>query len=179
MEEIAEQCTSVAIYQDRSQAEEAVCALDRGGISITQVSMVVPDLEYENKPDHFNVSEAARQGALTGAGIGGLFGLLIDAACVWAPGFGPLLVVGPLATALLGGIEGAIAGAAGAKLLDMMSDRQVSKQILVTYRKQLKRGNCLVIVHGSAAEVDQALQILKNTRVLELHPHSEVDVNIN
>ena len=129
---------ATVIYDSMSKVDEAVHTLDRGGFPITQVSIVAPrDLERENEAhDHVTVGEAARRGAITGAKVGGLFGLLIDVASIWVPGFGPLLVAGPLAAVLLGSIEGAVAGAAGAGLLDAMLGQDVSKQYLYLLNNQ-------------------------------------------
>jgi hypothetical protein len=47
--------------------------------------------------------------------------LLVGAAFVWVPGFGPLLVAGLLTAAILGGVEGVVAGAAGGGLLSALA----------------------------------------------------------
>jgi lysophospholipase L1-like esterase len=140
---------------------------------MTQVSVVGRDLKQENQQDHFTVGEAAKQGAITGASIGGLFGLLIDVASVWVPGFGPLLVAGPVALALLGGIERAIAGAVVAELLSAMSGHTVSEQYLAKYNEALKHGNCLVIVTGTTNDIGQAHHLLQQTRTTGLKIHNE------
>ena len=54
----------------------------------------------------------AKDGAKVGAWSGGLFGLLIGAAFLILPGVGPVVIAGPLAAASLGGVEGALGGAA-------------------------------------------------------------------
>ena len=59
-----------------------------------------------------STGDYAKAGAETGAWFGGLFGLLVGAAFLILPGVGPVVVAGPLAAALLAGLEGAIAGTA-------------------------------------------------------------------
>jgi len=167
---------AVAIYDNMSTVEVAVRSLDQAGFPTVQISILAQGSERENEYEYVSVSEAAKRGAIIGAGIGGLFGLLIDAASVWVPGFGPMLVAGPLAAALLGGLEGAVAGAAGAGLLDKILGQDVPEEYCLKYAEQLKRGKYLVIVHGSAQEIDAARHILKSTETAELNVHPEVSL---
>jgi hypothetical protein len=105
----------IGVYDSLPKAEEAVRMLDRGGFPIKQISIVGQSTEHERDVQGYvTVEDLAKKGASTGALAGGLLGLLTVVASVWIPGFGRLVVAGPMATALLGllaGIEGAVAGA--------------------------------------------------------------------
>jgi len=156
-----------------SEAEEAVRMLDRGGFPIQQVSIVAQNLESEKEVHGYvTVGDIAKSGAGTGAWVGGLFGLLIGAAFIWVPGFGPLVVAGPLAAMLLGGIEGLVAGAAGGGLLGALVGWGVSKEHILKYEERLKGGKYLVIAHGSAEEVAKAHNILEGSGATELNVHT-------
>ena len=61
------------------------------------------------------------------ARTGGIFGLLVGAVFIWVLGVGPLLA-GSLATALVGGVEGAAAGGGLEGLLGALTGWGVSKQ---------------------------------------------------
>jgi hypothetical protein len=164
----------IAVYDTMSEAEEAVRALDRGAFPIKQVSILSQNLESEKEVHgYITAGDVAKGGAGTGAWVGGLFGILIGAAFIWVPGFGPLLVAGPLAAALLGGIEGAVAGAAGGGLLGVLIGWGVSKQHILKYEERLKGGKYLVVAHGSAEEVAEAHNILEGTGAHELDFHAE------
>jgi len=167
---------AVAIYDSMSKVEEAVRMLDQGGFSTAQVSILARGLERENEYEYVSVSEAAKRGAIIGAGIGGLFGLLVDAASVGVPGFGPFLVAGPLAAALLGGLEGAVVGAVGAGLLDKMLGQDIPAQYCLKYAEQLRSRKFLVIIQGSAEEIDTAHHILEGTEaaVSTVHPEASL-----
>ncbi|MEJ2151145.1 MAG: 2-oxobutyrate oxidase, partial [Chloroflexota bacterium] len=106
-----------------------------------------------------------------GAWVGGLFGLLIGAAFIWVPGFGPLLVAGPLAAMLLGGVGGAFVGAAGGGLLGVLVGWGVSKQHILKYEEKVKSGKYLLIAHGDADMVSKARDILESTDAEELAVH--------
>ena len=59
------------------------------------------------KPLGFVITgDIAKSGAKVGAWTGGLFGFSSGSLSI-LPGFGPLIIAGPLAAALLAGIEGA------------------------------------------------------------------------
>jgi len=163
----------VGVYPTMSEAEEAVRMLDRGGFPIQQVSIVAQNLESEKEVHGYvTVGDIAKSGAGTGAWVGGLFGLLIGAAFIWVPGFGPLVVAGPLAAMLLGGIEGLVAGAAGGGLLGALVGWGVSKEHILKYEERLKGGKYLVIAHGSAEEVAKAHNILEGSGATELNVHT-------
>jgi hypothetical protein len=162
----------VGIYRTMSAAEEAVHTLDRAGFPLKQVSIVAQNLESEKEiQGYITAGDVAMSGAGTGAWVGGLFGLLVGAAFIWAPGFGPLLVAGPLAAVLLGGVEGAVVGAAGGGLLGVLVGWGVSKQHILKYEEKVKSGKYLVIAHGDAELVSKAHTILEGTDVDELAVH--------
>ncbi len=165
--------SAVGVYDRMSGAEEAVRGLGRSGFPRTQISVVARDLESEKEVHgYITAGDVAESGAARGAWFSGLFGLLVGAAFVWAPDFGPLLVVGPLAATLLSGIEGALAGATGGGLLGALVGWGVSMQDILRYEEQVRQGEYLVIAHGSAEEVAQAHDILKGTAAAELDVHS-------
>lgn len=167
-------------YDSLPKAEEAVRMLDRGGFPIKQISIVGQSTEHERDVQGYvTVEDLAKKGASTGALAGGLLGLLTVVASVWIPGFGRLVVAGPMATALLGllaGIDGAVAGAAGGGVLGTLVGWGVSTQHILKYEEHLKAGKYLVIAHGSAAEVDHARHLLHSTGAEDVNLHREAGV---
>ena len=107
----------VGVYAHIDQAEDAVRMLGEGGFPIQHVSIIAKDLGTEKKVHGFVTScDVAKSSARTGAWVGGIFGLLVGAAFLWVPGVGPLIVAGSLASAVLGGVEGAVASTGAAVL---------------------------------------------------------------
>jgi hypothetical protein len=164
----------IGVYNNMPQAEDAVRALDQGGFPIEQISVVAQDLQSEKQVHgYITAGDLARGGATTGAWMGGLFGLLVGAAFVWVPGFGPLLVAGPLAAMLLGGIEGTLAGAAGGGLMGALVGWGVSDKHILKYEEHVKGGKYLVIAHGTNEQVMMAREILDRTVAEEVNVHTE------
>src|SRR6516165_3458206 len=103
----------VGVYNTMDDAEHAVHALDQAKYPIQQVTIVTKDISTEKKVHGYvTACDVSKAGATSGAWLGGIFGLLVGAAFLWVPGVGPLVVAGSLASALLGGLEGAVGGAA-------------------------------------------------------------------
>ncbi len=103
----------VAVYPDHAAAEKAIQQLHEAGFAKCDLSIIGRDFQLREEPVGFiSPGDYAKAGAATGASFGGLFGLLVGAAVVLIPGVGPVIVAGPLAAALLAGVEGAIAGTA-------------------------------------------------------------------
>jgi hypothetical protein len=164
----------VAIYDRMREAENAIRLLDEGGYPVNQISIVSRDLENEKQVQGFiTTGDVAKSGAATGAWVGGLFGILIGAAFLWIPGFGPLMVAGPFAALLLGGVEGVLTGAVGGGLLGALIGWGVSKKHILKYEESLKGGKYLVIAHGSTEEVERAHSILESTEPGEIGMHQD------
>jgi uncharacterized membrane protein len=164
----------VGIYKSMETVEAAVHTLDQGGFPIKQVSIVAQNMENEKKVHGFiTAGDVAKTSAGTGAWFGGIFGLLFGAAFVWVPAVGPMLVAGPLAAVLLGGIEGIVAGAAGGGLLGALMGWGVSKKHILKYEEHIKSGKYLLIAHGSSDEVARAHNILSGTGSEELKIHTD------
>lgn len=166
--------STVAVYETMSLADEAVRKLDQGHYPITQISVVAQNLETEKEVHGFvSTGDIARAGAGTGAWFGGIFGLLVGAAFIFVPGFGPVVVAGSFASSLVGALECAAFGAGGGGLLGALTGWGVSKQHIIKYEDSLKGGKYLVVAHGTADEVTRAQEILQGSMATELTRHAE------
>ena len=119
-------------------------APERGDFPIKQVSIVAQNLQSERRVNGYvTVSDAGQTGVMTGAGLGGLLGLLAGVAFMWIPGFVPLFVAGRLTSVLLtlvGGVDGAVAGAAWGGVLGILVGVGVSKEHIIKYEDDVKAG---------------------------------------
>lgn len=166
--------STIGLYNTMSEAEEAIKSLDKGGFPVQQVSIITQNFESEKVVHGYvTAGDVVRTGADTGAWVGGLFGLLVGAAFIWVPGFGPLLVAGSFASVLLGSMEGVVAGAASGGVLGSLVGWGVSKKHILKYEEELKAGKYLLIAHGSAEEVARAQNILKGSGAAEVTQHAE------
>lgn len=163
--------TAVGIYDRMSKAEDAVRYLDDGGFPISQISVVARDFVSEKEVHGYIAAGDLGQDTLA-AWYCGIFGLLVGAAFIWIPHYGSLVVAGPLAKALLSGIEGALAGVSRGELLGTLLSWGVPRARIREYDVQLREGKYLVIAHGSAEGIVKANAILMTTDLddEQLHP---------
>ena len=167
----------VGIYNNLNGAETAVRALSEGGFPIDKVSILSKHLEDDKRVHGFVTScDVAKASAATGAWMGGIFGLLVGAAFLWVPGFGPLVVAGSLSTMFLGGIEGAVAGAALTGVFGWLAGLGISQEKIIKYESDVKAGKYLVIAHGPAAIVEKARMILSESQPDAIDVHESATV---
>lgn len=99
--------------------------------------------------------------------------MLFGSAFFAIPGIGPVLVAGPLVAWIVGALEGAVVvggfGAIGAGLYGM----GIPKDSIVQYEAAIKTDKFLLMVHGSAAEVEKARDIIESTRPVTVALHAE------
>ncbi len=151
----------VAVYADHPSAERAVRLLHHEGFALGDLSIVGRDFQTSEEPVGFvSAGDYATAGAKTGAWFGGLFGLVLGAAFLVLPGVGPVIVAGPLAAAVVAGLEGALAGTALGGLAGALVGVGVPKERALRYETQVKGGKFLVIVRGNQEVVSRARNML-------------------
>lgn len=165
----------IAVYDRISTAEAGLRALDQAGFPAKQVSFVSQHFYSDDQVHGFITThdDHIKGGTITGAWVGGIFGLVTGIAFLSVPGFGPLLAAGHLASVLLGSVEGATIGAAGGGFLAALANCGVAEHHLQPYEALLKNGKCMVIAHGSAEEVSMAHDVLKDTGAADLQIHDQ------
>jgi hypothetical protein len=165
------QQSSLHTFHRMTDAEDAVKRLIDQQFPADQISIVTQNIETEKQiHGYITPGDVAKDGIGTGAWMGGLFGLLLGAAFVWVPGFGPLIVAGPFAAALLGALEGTVVGATGGGLLGGLFGWGVSREHILKYEEVIKAGDYLVIANGDETQVKQARDILDGLTANGMYP---------
>ncbi len=163
----------VVVYKTLGEAEAAVRSLGEGGFPIQKVSIIAQHLTDDRRVHGYvTACDVAKSSAVTGAWVGGIFGLVVGAAFLWVPGVGPLVVAGSLASMLLGGVEGAVAGAAATGVLGWLIGLGISKEKILKYEEAIKGGKFLVIAHGPEDAVKKAREILGGSKAEQLDLHA-------
>ena len=100
---------AIAVYDNHSEAEDAVRELQKSGFDMKKLSVVGKDYHTdEHVVGYYNAGDRMKYWGKQGAFWGGFWGLLFGAAFFWVPGIGPLLVGGPLVAWIVGGLEDAV-----------------------------------------------------------------------
>ena len=140
----------MAVYPDRSAAERAVRQLHEAGFELGDLSIVGRDFQKTEELYGFvSRGDYVKAGAPAGALFGGLFGMFIGAGFLVLPGLGLVVVAGPIAAALLAGIEGAVAGATLVGRRGCSVGWDVPKDRALKYETEVTGGKFLVLVRPS------------------------------
>ena len=146
-----------AVFNDRSQAEQAVNELRRMGVADTNLSFVA---RGENDAENMmgqEVNDGAGKGLAIGATAGALFGI----AAALIPGVGPFITAGALASTLGsvagGAVAGAVVGGTTGTLAGAFAEAGYKKDEAEYYERSVNEGNVLVAV--DVADGTQSSQV--------------------
>jgi uncharacterized membrane protein len=163
----------VAIYDTHVGAEEAVKKLQGKGIDMRTLSIIGKDSHTdEHVVGYYNTGDRMKYWGKIGAFWGGFWGLLFGSAFFAIPGIGPVLAAGPIVAWIVAALESAAVvggmSAIGAGLYSI----GIPKDSIVQYETAIKTDKFVVMVHGSASEVEKAREVLESTRPLSVTVHS-------
>jgi hypothetical protein len=169
----------VAVYLTHTEADKAVKELQRGGVDLHKLSIVGKGYHTDEQVvGYYNTGDRMKYWGKVGAFWGGFWGFLFGSALFIVPGLGPILAAGPVVAWIVAGLEGAVEvgalGALGAGLYSI----GIPKDSIVKYETALKTDQFLLIVHGTAAEVAQARDIIRTTHPVEFSLHSDGAVRV-
>jgi len=162
----------VAVYNSHVEAEAGIKELQRAGFAMKKLSIVGKDYHSdESVVGYYNTGDRVKYWGKLGAFWGGIWGLLFGSAFFMIPGFGPILVAGPLVAWLVGALEGAVVvgglSAIGAALYSI----GIPKDSVVKYETAIKAGKYVIVAHGTADEVANAKKIIEGTEAIESAVH--------
>ena len=160
---------AVAVFDTHEQAADAVRELQRGGFDMKQLSIVGRDYHTDQHViGYFNAGERARFFGKYGAFWGGLAGVLFGAAFMFVPVLGHIVVLGPLAATLVGGLQGAVLGGGVSAVAGALTAIGVPKDTVLRYEMALKADKYLLVVHGDAQLQQRAREMLGSHASLEI-----------
>lgn len=162
----------VAVFKSHTEADEAVKHLQQSGFDMKKLSVVGREYHTdENVVGYYNAGDRMKYWGKLGAFWGGLWGFLFGAGFFWIPGIGPIAVAGPLASWIVGALEGATLygglSALGAGLFSM----GIPKDSIVRYETEIKADKFVLIVHGTVDEVTRAKDLLGATNTENICEH--------
>lgn len=167
---------AVGVFSSHSQAENALNELSRSGFEMSQVSIVARDadkLEQSDRIGSTNVQDAdgdddtladegLKTGATAGGVVGGLTGLLVGLGTLAIPGVGPIMLAGATATAIATSLAGGAIGAAAGGMVGSLVGLGIPEDRAQDYHDRVVRGEYLVIIDGTEAEIARSGEILKH-----------------
>jgi hypothetical protein len=165
--------TVVAVYDAHQQAEDAVHQLAKAGFDMKAISIMGKNYHTEEHVvGYFNAGDRARFFGKLGAFWGGLAGLLFGSALMFVPVVGHVVVLGPLAASIAGGLQGAVVGGGLSALVGALSALGVPKDSVVRYETAVKADKFLVIVQGGGDTTRRAHEILTAAGSADVQAHA-------
>jgi hypothetical protein len=154
----------VAVYDSHAKTEAAIKELQEAGVDMKSLSIAGKDTHTdEHVVGYYNAGDRMKYWGKMGALWGGFWGLLFGSAMFAIPGFGPILVAGPLVAWIVGALESAAVvggvSAVGAGLFSI----GVPKDSIIKYDVALKTDKFLLVVHGTPEAVEHAKNIIEGT----------------
>jgi uncharacterized membrane protein len=163
---------AAAVYDTHAEAESAVKLLQRAGFDMKKISIVGRDYHTEEQVlGYFNSGERIKFFGKLGAFWGGLAGLLLGSALLFVPVLGHIVVLGPLAATLLGGLEGAVLGGGAGALGGALSALGVPDDSVLRFETAVKADKFLLVVHGDAQEIKRAHELLAGAGLESFNPN--------
>ena len=167
---------AVAVYDTHTSAEDAVKALQRAGFDMTKISIIGRGYHTDEHVVGFlNAGDRAKVFGKFGAFWGGLMGVLFGSAMMFIPVVGHLIVLGPIAAALVGGLEGAVVVGGISALAGALMAVGIPKDSVLRYETALKADKFMLIVHGDAQEIERAHELLKSSGLASFDHHPGED----
>src|SRR5688572_19600915 len=166
----------IGLVTSQAQAERIVDQLQSASFSSNDISVLFPDKQGTRDFAHEKNTKAP-EGAVTGAGaggvVGGTLGLLAGIGALAIPGVGPFIAAGPIMAALSGAAAGAAVGGVAGALIGMGIPELEAKQ----YEGKLKAGNILMSIHvEDANERKRAKETLEKCGAKDVATASEKGV---
>ncbi|MDQ6629039.1 MAG: general stress protein [Pseudomonadota bacterium] len=157
----SESGVAVAIYDTHTRAEEAVKALQHAGFDMKTISIVGKDYHSEEHVlGYFNTGDRMKFFGKLGAFWGGLAGIFFGSAMMFIPVVGHVIILGPLAATLFGGLEGAVLGGGAAALVGALTAIGVPEDSVLRYETALKADKFLLVLNADAVQVKLARAVL-------------------
>jgi hypothetical protein len=159
----------VAVYGTHQEAEKALLAFQSSGFDMKKLSIIGKDYHSEEHVIGFyNAGDRMKFWGKRGAFWGGFWAVLFGSALFLIPGFGHVMVLGPLVGWIVGAMgEAAVVGglsALGAGLYSV----GIPKDSILKYETALKADQFVVFAHGTVDEVATAKRILEKTNPISL-----------
>ena len=176
----------VAVFDDHDQADAAVKALAASGFALRRLSVVGKGFHTsETATGFYNTGDRIRFWGSRGAFWGSLWGLFMGGLYATVPVVGGVVLLGHLAAAGIAAIEGAVVLGGTGALVAALTGLGVPEDSIVTYQTDVESDGFLVMVHGTAGEMERAkttLEPLAPRRITVHHanrlqdgPHQQLD----
>ena len=162
----------VAIFDQHTQAEEAVKLLQKAGFEMKNLSIVGKGYHTDEKVvGYYNAGDRMLYWGTQGAFWGGFWSLLFGSAFFMVPGIGPLLVAGPMVVWIVAALESAAFVGGVSALGAALASIGIPENSILKYETSIKAGKFMMLLHGTPDEVTRAKTILSHSGASKTELH--------
>jgi hypothetical protein len=170
---MGKESAAVAVYGTHDEADGAIKSLQKSGFDMKKLSIVGKDFHTEEHAiGYYNTGDRIKFWGKKGAFWGGLAGILFSSAFLVIPVVGHLIVLGPLVSSIIGGLEGAAVVGGTSALFGALAGLGIPKDTVVQYENDVKAGKFLVLAQGTPEEVARAKNVLGGSTSTNVSVHS-------
>jgi hypothetical protein len=157
---------SILVFNTHVEADAAIRALSKAGIDMKRLSLVGKGFHSEQQPVGFyTAGDRIKTWGGIGAFWGGIWGLLLAPAVFFLPGVGLIAMAGPLVSALVATLEGAVVVGGLSALGAALTRVGVPKDEVIKYEQAMKADRYVLMVHGSNQDAARVRNILAGAKV--------------
>jgi len=158
----------VAIYNTHTEAEAAIKKMQSLGLDMRRLSLLGKDYRTEDTVvGCYRSRDRTRYWENLNAFGGGAWDILSGVAFFYIPEMGPFLVGGPLASSIIGSLEGAVAVRGLSAIGSGLYITGVPKDSISRYERVMKAGKYLVVVQGTEEDMSEAKAVARTTGASE------------
>ena len=162
--------SAVAVFHSHIKAEAAARELEKSGFDMKTLSIIGKDYHTEEHvTGYYNAGDRMMYWGKAGAFWGGFWSLLFGSAFFAIPGIGPVLVAGPMVVWIIGALETAVLVGGFSALGAALASIGIPNNSVLTYETEIKNGKLLLVVQGSADEVEKAKRFLETNGIVTVH----------
>jgi hypothetical protein len=170
---MSESGAAVAVFTTHDDADAAIKSLQKAGFDMKKLSIVGKDFRSEEHAvGYYNTGDRVKFWGKTGAFWGSLVGILLSSAFLVIPVVGHIIVLGPLVSALIGGLEGAAVVGGTSALFAALVGLGIPKDSVIQYENDVKAGKFLLVAQGTADEVSRARDLLAAAKPASVAVHA-------
>jgi uncharacterized membrane protein len=167
------QSATVAVYATHGDADAAIKSLQKAGFDMKKLSIVGKDFRTEEHAvGYYNTGDRVKFWGKTGAFWGGLVGILFSSAFLVIPVVGHIIVLGPLVSSIISGLEGAAVAGSTSALFAALVGLGIPKDSVIQYENDVKAGRFLVLAQGTPEEVNRAKGLLAASKPTTVGVHT-------
>ena len=157
------------VFNTHVEAEQAIQSLGRAGFDMKKLSLIGKGYHTEEHPlGFYTTGDRIKTWGGMGAFWGGIWGLLFAPAVFFLPGLGLMAMAGPIAVALVSGLEGAVVVGGISALGAALTQIGVPKDQVIKYETALKVDKYVLLVQGNTEDQAKARSVLADSKAMAM-----------